>query len=194
MPLGGNTAAQALIDGKVDAAWIQGTPDSPAVQLLLRNPAIRVMSFPTAEAFVRIFPNLRRLILPQGVVDIEANIPASDVTLIATSVSILVRSDLHPAVVNLLLQTMTEVHKKPSIFQRAGEFRQPTDPDYSLAAGAIDFYKNCPSYLQKYLPLWMTVHAQRAIAVVVAALAIGVPLFHYLSIGAQICPLIGVQF
>jgi TRAP-type uncharacterized transport system substrate-binding protein len=180
VPLGGNNAAQALIDGKVDAAWIQGAPDAPAVQSLLRNPKVRLMSFPTAEAFTRIFPNLRRLELPRGVVDVEANIPPNDIPLIATTISVLVRNDLHPAIVNLLLQTMIEVHKKPTIFQRAGEFPQPTDPDYPVAASAVDFYKNGPSYLQRYLPLWMTVHAQRAIAVIVAALAIGLPVFHYM--------------
>jgi len=125
---------------------------------------------------------LVRLVLPQGVVDVEANIPPSDVILIATTSSILVRSDLHPTIVSLLLQTMLEVHKGPGIFQKAGEFPQPTDPDYTVAASAVDFYKNGPSYFQKYLPLWMTVHAQRAIAVFVAAIAIGVPVFHYLPL------------
>jgi hypothetical protein len=66
--------------------------------------------------------------------------------------------------------------------QTAGELPQPTDPDYPVAASAIEFYKNGPSYLQKYLPLWMTVHAQRAIAVIVATIAIGVPVFRYLPL------------
>lgn len=182
IPLAGNKAAQALIDGKADAVWILGAPDASAVQALLRAPNVRLMSFPTAEAFTRIFPNLARLVLPQGVVDVEANIPPNDVPLIATTSSVLVRNDLHPAIVSLLLQTMLEVHRQPGIFQRAGEFPQPTDPDYTVAASAIDFYKNGPSYLQRYLPLWMTVHAQRAIAVIVAAIAIGLPVFHYLPL------------
>ena len=182
IPLAGNKAAQALIDGKADAVWILGAPDASAVQALLRASNVRLMSFPTAEAFTRIFPNLARLVLPQGVVDVEANIPPNDVPLIATTSSVLVRNDLHPAIVSLLLQTMLEVHRQPGIFQRAGEFPQPTDPDYTVAASAIDFYKNGPSYLQRYLPLWMTVHAQRAIAVIVAAIAIGLPVFHYLPL------------
>jgi hypothetical protein len=62
----------------------------------------------------------------------------------------------------------------------SANFPQPTDPDYPVAASAVDFYKNGPSYLQKYLTLWMTVHAQRAIALIVAAIAVGVPVFHYL--------------
>lgn len=48
-----------------------------------------------------------------------------------------------------------------------------------MAASVTDFYKNGPSLLQRHLPLWLTVHVQRAIAVLVAAIAIGLPLFSF---------------
>jgi len=79
LPIAGNSAAEALRGNTVDAVWILGAPDVPAVQSLLRNPHIRLMNFPTAEAFTRIFPNLVRLVLPQGVIDIDENIPPTDV-------------------------------------------------------------------------------------------------------------------
>ena len=66
------------------------------------------MSFPAAEAFTRIFPELARLVLPQGVIDIDRNIPPNDVPLIGATTKVLVRSDLHPEIVQLLLQTMIE--------------------------------------------------------------------------------------
>ena len=34
--------------------------------------------------------------------------------------------------------------------------------------------------MQRHLPLWLSVHAQRAIAVLVAAIALGLPLFRFL--------------
>ena len=34
--------------------------------------------------------------------------------------------------------------------------------------------------MQRHLPLWLSVHAQRAIAVLVTAIALGVPLFRFL--------------
>jgi len=180
VPLAGDKAAEALRDGKVDAVWILGAPDTSAVQSMLRNPKIRLMSFPTAEAFTRIFPNLVKLTLPQGVIDLVQNIPPNDVSLIATTSSVLVRSDLHPEIVYLLLETMQKIHRAPGVFQRAGEFPIASDPDYPVAASAIDFYKNGPSFLQRHLPPWLTVHAQRAIAVLVTAVAVGLPLFRYL--------------
>jgi len=175
LPFVAATAVEALNDGKVDAVWIFGAPDAPAIHSLLHNPNVRLMSFPNAEAFTIMFPDLVRLVLPQGVIDIDRNIPANDVPLIGSPTKVLVRSDVHPEIVQLLLQTMVEVHGGRQIFQRSGEFPNSTDTEYPVAPAAIDFYKNGPSFMQRHVPLWLSVHAQRAIAVLVAAIALGLP-------------------
>jgi TRAP-type uncharacterized transport system substrate-binding protein len=180
LPFAGSAADKVLNDGKVDAVWIIGVPEATAVQSFLRNPNVRLMSFPMAEAFTRIFPDLTRLVLPQGVVDIDRNIPSSDVQLIATTSKVLIRSDVHPEIVQLLLQTMKDVHSGSDIFHRSGEFPNGTDTEYPVAPTAIDFYKNGPSFMQRHLPLWLSVHVQRAIAVLVTGIAIGFPLFRFL--------------
>lgn len=178
LPYGGTAAADALKDGKVDVAWVLGGTDAYGVKALLHTPDVRLMNIPLAEAFTRIFPGLVRLVLPQGVFDIEGNIPPNDVTLLATTNRLLIRENLHPEIVQLLLRTVSEVHGKQDIFQRAGEFPKQTDPEYPMAASAVDYYKNGPSFLQRHLPLWLGVHVQRAIGVLVAAIAISIPLFN----------------
>ncbi|HET9688032.1 MAG TPA: TAXI family TRAP transporter solute-binding subunit [Pseudolabrys sp.] len=180
LPLAGSDADRALIDGKVDVVWIIGVPEATAVQSFLRNPNVRLMSFPMAEAFTRIFPDLNRLVLPQAVIDIGHNIPPADVQLIGTPSKVLVRSDSHPAIVQLLLQTMKEVHSGSGILHRSGEYPNGIDAEYTVAPTATDFYKNGPSFMQRHLPLWLSVHVQRAIAVLVTGVAIGFPLFRFL--------------
>jgi hypothetical protein len=182
LPFAGSAAVEALRDGKVDAVWILGAPDAVAVHSLLEDPRVRIMSFPTAEAFTIIFPELVRLVLPRGVIDIDRNIPPTDVPLIGSTAKVLVRSDLHPEIVELLLQTMVEAHGARAIFRRSGEFPNSTDTEYPVAPAAIDFYKNGPSFMQRHLPLWLSVHAQRAIAVLVTAIAIGFPLVRLLPL------------
>jgi len=179
LPYGGTAAANALNDGKVDVAWVLGGTDAAGIKALLKIPNVRLMNFPMAEAFTRIFPGLGRLIVPQGVFDIEENIPPNDVTLLATTNRLLIRDDLHPAIVQLLLRTVMEVHGRQGVFQRAGEFPTQTDGEYPMAASAVDYYKNGPSFLQRYLPLRLTVFVHRAIAVLIAAIAIGIPLFNF---------------
>src|SRR5262249_47129997 len=180
LPFIGSAAVEAMNDGKVDAVWIFGTPDSPAIHSLLHNPNVRIMGFQTAEALTRIFPELARLVLPQGVIDIYKNIPPNDVPLIGSTTKVLVSRDLHPEIVQLLLQTMVEAHGGANIFQRAGEFPNSTDIEYPVAPAAVDFYKNGPSFMQRHLPLWLSVHAQRALAVLVPAIALGLPMFRFL--------------
>jgi TRAP-type uncharacterized transport system substrate-binding protein len=182
LPIGGSDAVEALNDGKVNAVWIFGAPDATAVHSLLRNPNVQLMSFPTAEAFTIIFPELVRLVRPRAVIDIDRNIPPTDVPLIGSTAKVLVRSDLHPEIVQLLLQTMVEIHGGRAIFQRSGEFPNSTDTEYPVAPAAIDYYKNGPSFMQRHLPLWLSVHVQRALAVLVTAVAIGFPLFRFLPV------------
>jgi TRAP-type uncharacterized transport system substrate-binding protein len=179
VPLEGNAAIEALDDGKVDAVLIVGGSDAPAVRALLTNPHIRVMDFPTAEAFTRIFPDLVRLVLPKGAIEIDPPNPPDDVTLVGTTAKVLIRDNLHPAVVQLLARTMKEEHSGLGLFQRSGEFPSSFDPEYPMAQVAVDYYKNGPSFLAKYLPFWMTIYAQRLIAFSVAAVAIVFPAFSF---------------
>jgi hypothetical protein len=185
LPFGGAAAAAALNESKADVVWTAGPPDAPTISSLLRNPKVRLMSFPMADAFTRVFPYLVRLVLPQGVIDLDSIIPPNDVVLIGTTTKVLVRNDLHPQIVQLLLQTMVEAHGGANIFQRVGEFPNAADPEYPVAIAASDFYKSGPSLTQRYLPLWLSVHAQRAIAVLVAGLAIGLPTFRFLPVFYQ---------
>jgi TRAP-type uncharacterized transport system substrate-binding protein len=180
LPFAGDDADQALQQGQADAVWIIGVPEATAVQSFLRNPNVRPMSFPMSEALTRIFPDLARMTLPQGTIDFEQVIPSADVQLIGTKSKVLIRSDLHPEIVQLLLQTMKEVHGGSDLFHRAGEYPNALDSEYTVAQPAIDFYKNGPSFMQRHLPLWLSTHAQRAIAVLVTGVAIGLPLLHFL--------------
>jgi TRAP-type uncharacterized transport system substrate-binding protein len=182
LPFAGSAAVEALNDGKVDAVWALSATDSPAVRSLLDNSNVRIMNFATAEAFTIIFPELVRLVLPRGVIDVKRDIPPTDVSLIGSTTKILVRSELHPEIVQLLLQAMVETHGARGVFQRSGEFPNSADTEYPVAPAAVDFYKNGPSFMQRHLPLWLSVHAQRAIAVLVTAIALGFPLFRLLPV------------
>ena len=48
-----------------------------------------------------------------------------------------------------------------------------------MSETALDFYKNGPTFLNRYLPFRMTNYARRMIAVVAAVIAIVLPLFSY---------------
>jgi TRAP-type uncharacterized transport system substrate-binding protein len=178
--LAGPAAVKAFQDGKFDAVFLPPIElNSPSIQGLLRDPTARLMNVAQAEALTRLFPALDRLVLPQGVIDLAKNIPPRDVNLLGSTIAIVVRKELHSESIYLLAQTLQETHGGIGIFQRGGEFPTQTDPEFPMAEEAVDYYKNGPSFLQRYLPFWMINFTKRAIAILVTALAIVIPLLTY---------------
>ena len=72
-----------------------------------------------------------------------------------------------------------EVHSEAGVFQQFGEFPAQSDPEYPMAESARDFYKNGPSFLQRYLPFWLASYVRRFLAILITVLAIVVPVFSY---------------
>jgi len=172
-------AAKALDDGAIDALFLNLSPESPILDTLLSSPQYRMMNFSEAEALTRIFPYLVRLVLPRGAINLQRKIPHEDINLVATTNVVLVRKDTHPTVTDLLARAILDAHSRPGLFQRAGDFPTQTDPEFPMSQSARDFYKNGPSFLNRYLPFWMTSYVQRVVAVLVAVVAIVVPVFNY---------------
>jgi TRAP-type uncharacterized transport system substrate-binding protein len=173
------TVINNLDGGAIDAVFRNFSPESPVLDTLLRDSRYHLMNFSEAEALTRIFPYLVRLVLPRGTIDLQRKLPISDTTLIATTNVLVVRKEVHPAIVDLLAQAISQAHGTPGLFQKVSEFPTETDPEYPMSQAARDFYKNGPSFLNWYLPFWMTSYAQRVIAVLVAVIAIVVPIFNY---------------
>ncbi len=170
-------AFSALKNKTIDALFLNFSPESPTLGSLLRDSDFQLMSFSDAEALTRVFPYLVRLVLPRGVIDYELKIPPTDIVLIGTTNALLVRKQLHPAIIDLLTQAMVEVHSAPGLFQRVNEFPTLADPEYTVADEARDLLKNGPSV--QYLPFWVGNYVKRAIGVFITVIAIILPLFSY---------------
>jgi TRAP transporter TAXI family solute receptor len=176
MPLSGLKAAEELQQGRIDAAFIIAAENAPVVQVLLRSPGVKVMSFAQAEAYQRRFPFLTKLTLPQGVADLVRDYPPHDVTLLAPTANLIVRDDLHPALQSLLLQAASEVHGRAGFFQRAGEFPAYKDRLLPLSPEAARYFKAGPPFLQRYLPFWLAVLIDRLMVLLIPVFALLIPL------------------
>ena len=176
LPIDGLNAAEALQQGKIDAAFIVAAPEAPVVQVLLRSPGVRVMSFVQADAYARRFPFLSKIVLPRGVVDLVRDTPPRDTVLLATTANVIVGDALHPALASLLLQAMSEVNGQSGFFQRAGEFPAYKDHSFDLSAEAARYYKSGPPFLQRYLPFWIAVLVDRLFVLVLPIIILLLPL------------------
>ncbi len=176
VPLSGLKAAEELQQGRIDAAFIIAAENAPVVQVLLRSPGVKVMSFAQAGAYQRRFPFLTKLTFPQGVADLVRDFPPQDIKLLAPTANLVVRDDLHPALQSLLLQAASEVHGKSGFFQDAGEFPAYMDQMLPLSPEAARYLKSGPPFLQRYLPFWLAVLVDRLIVMLVPVIALLIPL------------------
>ncbi len=176
VPLSGLTAAEELQQGRIDAAFIIASESAPVVQVLLRSPGIRLMSFAQSGAYQRRFPFLTKLTFPQGVADLVRDFPPNDIKVLAPTANLIVRDDLHPALQSLLLQAASEVHGKSGFFQDQGEFPSYKDQMLPLSPDAARYFKSGPSFLQRYLPFWLAVLVDRLIVLLLPVVALLIPL------------------
>lgn len=179
LPLAGLTAAEALQQSEIDAAFIVAAQEAPVVQVMLRSPGLRVVGFSQADAYLRRFPFLSKVVLPRGVVDLVRDVPPRDTALLATTANVIVRDDLHPALASLLLQAMTEVNGRGGFFQRAGEFPAYKDQSFPLSTDAARYYQSGPPFLQRYLPFWLAVLVERLFVMILPLVMVLLPLLKF---------------
>ena len=178
-PISGLAAVAALAQGKVDAVFLVGPAQSGAVWSALYTPNVRLMSFAQAEAYVRRFPYLSRLVLPRGGIDLQRDIPAADVELVAPMATIVAREGAHPALIDLLLQAAGEVHGGAGLFQRPGEFPNARQVDFPLSKEADRFYKSGTRLFQRYMPFWLATLIERTLVLLIPLVAIVLPVMRF---------------
>ena len=173
-------AAEKLIAGDIDLAFVVTAWDSPVVQRLMTAKGIELAGFPRADAYVALYPFLNKLVLPAGVGDLAINRPPADVALLAAKASLAVRADLHPTIQYLLLKAAVQIHSRPGIFQKAGQFPAAEAIDLPLSEEALSFYKTGRPFLQEHLPFWIATIVERVLFVFVPLAAVLFPLFRFL--------------
>lgn len=169
-------ATVALLAGKIDGMVFSSSAEALLIQMLLQTPGIRLFNFTQAEAYARRFAFLSAVRLPRGIVDFGRDIPSRDYHLIAPTATLVARDDLHPALVDLLVQAAAEIHGAPGWFHRRGEFPTAAYSEIPVASTAEKFYRDGPPLLQRYLPFWLANFLGRMWIVIVALGALLLPL------------------
>lgn len=169
-------AVVALLDGSIDALFFTSASDGLLIQMLLRTPGVRLFDFVQAEAYTRRLPALTHVVLPRGVVDIERDMPPTNVQLVAPKSTLLSRAGTHPALLELLMQAAHDIHARPDWFARQGEFPSRQAMDFPLADAAQRHFRSGPPFLQRYLPFWLANLVDRMWVVVVTLAALLIPL------------------
>lgn len=193
-----------IISREADVAMMFLPAESPKIQRLLRNPKLRLMDFAAeAEAYAIRFPALSKVTLRQGSIEFNPDTPTTDITLLATSVALVVKSSLEPSLEALLAHAVIANPKsgfdhtgEPILFYKPGEFPTASDPEFVVSSQVRQIYKTgeLPSLLSatskalaKFgLPFWPSAflfeHGTQTVLLIIPLLSILVPITHYVPI------------
>ena len=176
VPLPPLEGGEALLRGEVDCACMLTAADTPIVQRLLAAEDVNLVTSPRADAYVARYPYLRKITVPRGVGDLSRDRPPEDVTLLSPMTSLLVREDLHPAIQYLLLEAGTDIHSAPDIFSKPGQFPAAEAVEFPLSREVRSYHRSGGSFLQRNLPFWLAVLAERLLIVLIPLAGVLYPL------------------
>ena len=172
-------AAKQLRDGKLDAIFIVNSYDSEIVQSLLNDPSIKLMSFPLADAYVRKLPFLQKVVVPKASINIDAIRPATDITLLASSVNLLVQKDVHPAIQWAFLLASEDFYlTKDHFFNNGQKYPNYKDKTFPLSPIANRFYTSGQPELFNYLPIWLAALLENMWFIILAVFLVMLPIIY----------------
>jgi TRAP-type uncharacterized transport system substrate-binding protein len=180
LPLAPRASAEKLSAGEIDVAFMMASWQSPVVHQLFADDRIELSGYVRADALVALYPFLNKLVVPRGAINFAKDQPSSDMALIATKASLVVRRDLHPAIQYLLLNAATKIHSGPSIFRHANQFPAAEGIDIPLSDEAMRFYKSGMPFLHDYFPFWMAALIGKLIILLIPILGVLYPMIRFL--------------
>jgi uncharacterized protein len=178
--IGGSEAMDGLRSGALDAAIFVGAATSKTVATLLAMPGVAPMSFERADAYVRRYSYLSKVVLPMGTVDLAKNLPTRDLVLLAPTATIVVTPDMHPALIDLMLLAMSDTHRHGGYLEAPDAFPTGKFVTYPLEPAAKRFYERGPPLLQRYLPFSVANLVNRLWVMILPLLTLMYPLFKIL--------------
>ncbi|MBC9251934.1 C4-dicarboxylate ABC transporter substrate-binding protein [Pseudomonas alcaligenes] len=175
--LGGSRAADALIEGRLDAAFFVGPAENPLIQRLAAEPKLRLVSLRRTPAYLARLPYLSRLEVGEGMLDMARNTPDRDIVTLGPVAVLVAGESFHPSLTPLILEAAREVLKNGSLLDPAGSY--PAKPPLSLhtLAEADYYYDKGLPILQRYLPFRIASLADRYIILAIPLLVLLFPLF-----------------
>lgn len=183
LDLEGDPASQALLNHEADAIFLTGDSAAPAtIRNMLHQEGVRLFDFTRADAYLRRFTYLHKIIVPAGGFDIGEDLPAANLTLLAPMVEMLARPTLHPALTELLVEAATNVHSRTTTaLQTAGEFPKPITSQFPLNDSADRYYKAGDlSLLYRYVrPFWLASLVNRLWVTGLSMVVIVLPALRY---------------
>lgn len=161
---------------EIDAAFLIGGAESSQINSLVERDDVTLRSLRRTDAYVRQSSYLSKVVLPEGVLDLAANRPDTEITTIAVTAMLAAREDLHPALNDLLMIATARTFGEHTILSDAGQFPTPQYTDLPLSKEAQRYFERGAPFLMRYLPFWAATLVDRLWVMLLPLIGLSIPL------------------
>lgn len=178
-------AAKDFQAGRLDALFLAGdSAPNDLLKTLIRQEGVRIFSFAQAEAYVRRFTYLNKIVIPQGALDFAENLPAQDVVLLSPTVELIAHDDLNSAVSDALLAVAQEVQPRSNLIAKRGEFPAPLAHEYPISDDALRYYKSGRGFTYKLLDknFWLANLINRLLVAIIPIVLVVIPAIRFMPV------------
>lgn len=166
--------------GQIDAAFFVSSYRDVNVAALLRRPDVRLLTFRRDLAFAGNFRYLSPVRIPEGLLDLKADLPREEITLMAPAALLVCRETLHPRAVEQVLTVAQSVHRAGSLIDPPLRFPTREGVDVPLHDAAESYLTRGESLLSRVLPYWALRWVIQLRVLLLPLVAVWVPLFKIL--------------
>lgn len=174
--IGGREAAMQLQSGEIDVAFFVTSPSNEIVLDLCRDPSLELVSLDRRDSYPNIYPYLTGVTIRRGVFDLEKDLPARDTRLLAPAAMLVCRSELHEALIPLILGEAKDVFRIPPTLATGERFPSSRFVELPLNEAADRYFESGPPFLQRFVPFWVASLIDRGKVLLVPAIALVIPL------------------
>jgi TRAP-type uncharacterized transport system substrate-binding protein len=157
---------EQLAAGEIDAVLLLDAYQSESVQALLHTEGVGLANLAQAEAYAARQTALNVVDLPEGIIDLGANIPQQDMQLLSSAANLVIRNDLNPTLARTLMTAAMVIHAggdyfaKPYTYPNLSATNLPVRPEF------VDFFNQLRSgntFFTNNLPFWSAFALERFI-------------------------------
>jgi len=174
--LGLEESFQALMKGTLDAFFTVISPEAPQIKDILSHEQIALMDLKRTKAYERFFPYITDIILYEGSIDLEENLPRQDTNLLSTVAAVVVRKDLDPALVRFFAKAVRQAGQKKVLFKEGVQFPSLDYLWIPVHEEAKRYFEEGDTFLEKIFPYWIALKINRLKILLLPVLTLLIPL------------------
>lgn len=176
-PLLMDEAVTKLGAGELDAVFIMTSPKEEIVRKLITHPDIALMDFQRQViTYTSHYPFLSSLTLGEGIIDLKNNLPDHNVTLLATTATLIAGKDIHADHVRLFSREAFKIHSKQGLLEKARQFPSLDHLEITIHPAAEQYLQKGPSWLEKVFPFWLAARIDQLKIMLIPLLTLLIPL------------------